>query len=347
MDIERPNLSQLDPAVRAYIEQIEAELERLRCQSRPEEQTTAGDLEPAEPPTTFCIITLSEVGVAKRTLRHLYNRQRRGGMGIFDLETSEGDPPKILAMADADQTLVLVTTLARAFRLPASAIPGLPVRSRGQSITVDLPLLPDEHLALAFPDQGKGYIAVVSRSGHVRCLRHHYIGENLRPGTNLYSLRDSGPPAAACWTSGNDDLLIVTRQGRAIRFAEKSVPLQGCSGIRLEPSDAVVGVTAIEESSGVFLLSADGKGTVRLMSGFSANKAPGGGGKIAMKTDVLVGAVTVEENDDLFVISRLSKIIRFRVDEVPAKEDAVQGVNCMTLRADEAVAIIRSGQVPL
>ena len=83
------------------------------------------------------------------------------------------------------------------------------------------------------------------------------------------------------------------------------------------------------------------------MPGFSANKAPGGGGKIAMKTDVLVGAVTVEENDDLFVISRLSKIIRFRVDEVPAKEDAVQGVNCMTLRADEAVAIIRSGQVPL
>jgi DNA gyrase subunit A len=268
-------------------------------------------------------------------------------MGIFDLETSEDDPPKILTMADADQALVLVTTLARAFRLPASAIPESPVRSHGQSITADLPLLPDEHSALAFPDQGKGYIAVVSQSGHVRCLRHHYIGENLRPGTHLYNLRDSGPPAAACWTSGNDDLLIVTRQGRAIRFAEKSVPLQGGSGIRLEPSDAVAGVTAVKESSGVFLLSADGKGTVRLMSGFSANKAPGGGGKIAMKTDVLVGAVTVEENDDLFVISRLSKIIRFRVNEVPAKEDAVQGVNCMALRADEAVAVTCSGQVPL
>jgi DNA gyrase subunit A len=264
-------------------------------------------------------------------------------MGIFDLETAEDDPPRILTIADASQTLVLVTTLVRAFRKPVSALTESPLRSRGQSITEELPLLPDERLALAFADQGKGYIALVSQSGHVRCLHHHYIGENLRPGTNLYNFRDFGPPAAVCWTSGNDDLLIATRQGRAIRFAEKSVPLQGCLGIRLEPSDAVVAVTAVKEGSRVFLLSADGRGTVRLMSGFSPNKAPGGSGKTAMKTDMLVGVVTVKEDDDVFVISRLSKIIRFRAAEVPAKEDAVQGVNCMALRADETVAVVGSG----
>ena len=83
----------------------------------------------------------------------------------------------------------------------------------------------------------------------------------------------------------------------------------------------------------------DGKGTIRLMRGLRANKAPGAGGKAAIKADAVRGAVTVREGDDLFLISRLSKIIRFAADEVPAKEGVVQGVNCMSLRADEVVAV--------
>lgn len=96
--------------------------------------------------------------------------------------------------------------------------------------------------------------------------------------------------------------------------------------------------SVLEESS-VFLLSADGKGSLRQMAGFAANKAPGAGGKVALKTDHLVGAVTTADGDDLFVISKLGKIIRFQAVEVPAKEGVVQGVNCMALRADETTAL--------
>ncbi len=78
------------------------------------------------------------------------------------------------------------------------------------------------------------------------------------------------------------------------------------------------------------------------MAGFAANKAPGSGGKVALKTDHLIGAATVTDNDDLFAISRLGKIIRFQAVEVPAKEGVVQGVNCMSLRADEVVALVGS-----
>jgi hypothetical protein len=78
------------------------------------------------------------------------------------------------------------------------------------------------------------------------------------------------------------------------------------------------------------------------MSGFAANKAPGGGGKTAMKTDHLISALAVEPADDIFALSRLSKLIRFRAGEVPAKEGVVQGVNCMALRADECVAVAAS-----
>ena len=112
--------------------------------------------------------------------------------------------------------------------------------------------------------------------------------------------------------------------------------------MRLDPDDAPVALAAVRPESGVFLITADGRGTIRLMSGFSANKAPGGGGKVALKTEHLVGAITVDEADNIFIISRLSKIIRFSAAEVPAKEGVVQGVNCMALRADETMAVARS-----
>jgi len=76
-----------------------------------------------------------------------------------------------------------------------------------------------------------------------------------------------------------------------------------------------------------------------MMSGFRANKAPGAGGKVAMKTSYLAGALTVNMENDLFVITRLSKIIRFPADEIPPKLDVVQGVNCISLRADKVVAV--------
>ena len=343
MNVERPDLSGVGQKVQAYIEAMEAELDRLRQAQDldAEGAADAASFEPAEPPTTINLITISVRGRAKRTPRHLYSRQLRGGMGIFDLETSEDDPPTLLVLADESQYLLLVTSLARAFRVSVRDLPESPVRSRGQSLVARLPLLADERITLALPDQGKGYITLVSQQGHVRCLRHHYVGENLRPGTNLYT-PEFGPPAAACWTPGNCDLFIATRQGRAIRFAEKQVPLQGCLGIRLEPEDVAVGIAAVHQDSGVLLVSADGKGTIRLMSGFSPNKMPGGGGKTAMRSDCLIGAVTIDESDDFFIISRLSKIIRSRASEIPAKEDAVQGVNCMALRADETVAVIGS-----
>lgn len=342
MNIDRPDLSQLDPAVQAYIEALEAELERLRQAEQADEPRITAPLEPSEPPTTLNIITVSVSGQAKRTPRHLYFRQRRGGMGIFDLETPESDPPAFLASADESHNLLLITNYARAFRVPINNLPESPVRSRGQLLTEGLPFRPDERLAIVLPSQPTGYMALITERGHVRRLRHHYLGDNLRPGALLFEVQELGAPAAACWTPGEVELFIATRQGKAIRFAEQRVPHSGCLGIRLDRDDTVVAVAPVEETSSVFLLGADGKGTLRQMAGFAANKAPGSGGKVALKTDHLIGAVTATDNDDLFAISRLGKIIRFQAVEVPAKEGVVQGVNCMSLRADEVVALVGS-----
>ncbi|HEX2979294.1 MAG TPA: hypothetical protein VHO48_03415, partial [Anaerolineaceae bacterium] len=127
-----------------------------------------------------------------------------------------------------------------------------------------------------------------------------------------------------------------------IRFTEKLVSPQGEWGIRLSGDDQAVAIASVSEDSCVFLIGQNGKGTLRAMSGFAPNKSTGGSGKLAMKTTGLVGAVTARPEDEIFLISQLGKIIRFRADEVPVSEGAVQGVNCMGLRGDEVSAVLNS-----
>jgi DNA gyrase subunit A len=357
MPVSRPDLTGLPLEVLSYIQSLEAELETLRgdtlarvvlgdvaprprADAVPTEDEASG---PSEPPTTRQLITLTARGVAKRTPRHLYDRQRRGGMGVFDLEAPDGDPPAFLAVADIEQSLIVLTTQGRAFPLAVRNLGESDTRGRGESIRKWVNLGPEERIALVAPDLGSGHLTVVMRRGQVRRWRYNVFGRALQPGTLLYDIREGGAPAAYCWSAANADLFIVTAKGLGIRFAETQVAVRGSLGIRVDPDDAVVGVASVGPEDGVFLLSVDGKGTVRQMAGFALNKAPGSGGKVAMKADRLVGGVLAQAGDDVFAISGLGKIIRFAVDEVPAKEGVVQGVNCMALRNDAVVAMTAAG----
>lgn len=345
-DMERPDLSNASAEVVAYIHALEAELERLRDRAAAEpDEPAPPTFDPSEAPTTQNVITITAGGLAKRTPRHLYDRQRRGGMGIFDIEAPLDDPPLALTVADEGQNVLLLTDRARGFIWPVSRLPEVPVRGRGQSLAEALPLQPGERLAVVLPaGRGTG-IALLSETGFVRVLPAHVAGHSLNPGTPLYRASEYGPLVGACWTSGAGDLFIATRRGAAIRFPERAVPLGGTTGIRLEAGDRAVAVEAVlpSESDSLFLIAADGLGTIRRMAGFAANKSPGGGGKLALRTDSLIGVLAVQPADDIFAISRLSKIIRFRAEEVPAKDGVVQGVHCMALRADEVVAVTTTG----
>jgi DNA gyrase subunit A len=339
--MERPDLGQVPLNVRAYIESLEEELERLRGtrgKARVEEEPAAPP-EPSEPPTTLQVITISASGLAKRTARHLYERQHRGGMGIFDLDTPADDPPAFLTVADETDTLVLLTNQARAFRVAVSSLLAAPVRSRGQSLVAALGLYPGEQLAAVLLGQRSTYAALLSQRGWAMCVPGHLLAENLRPSNVLYDTQKYGRLVAACWARSDHELLLVGRSGQATRLAAKKVPAQGCLGIRLDPEDAAVALTPVDPEGGVFMIGADGKGTIRLMAGFAPVKAPGAGGKVALKTEHLVAAASIAEQDDLFIISRGGKLIRFRCSEVPAKEGVVQGVACMTLRADQVTAL--------
>lgn len=336
MEIERPDLSEVAPEVVAYIEALEAELAE-RSEDQPERASI-----PQEPPTTINVISLSQHGRAKRTPRHFYGRQRRAGMGVFDLETTPPDFPAHLALADEEGNLLLISNHGRAFRLPVNALVETPVRAAGSLALGSLSLRENERIAGILPadgPQGGKYLVMVSQRGWVQRVRDGYLGKSLINGMSFHNVKDGGLITAACWTNGDGDLFIATRQGKGIRFRESQASERGCLGLRVDVGDEVVAVTAVYPHSRVFMITHEGKGTVREMETFAAYKAPGAGGKAVMKTEKLIGALTINEGDDLFIISQLGKIIRFAADEVPPKEGAVQGVNCMALRNDEVTAV--------
>ena len=346
MKLERPDLTGVDAAIVAYIEALEAELA-----SGASSRELATPI-PAEAATTEGVITLTASVAAKRTYRHLYERQRRGGMGVFGLETGETDPPAHIATLGEELGLVLVTDQGRGFRIGPAELPTAPLYARPIPLRSRLGMRSDEQVSLVFPDQGDTYLVLVTARGQVRRIRYHYLGENVKPGSILHDIKEGGPPVAACWSGGDSELFIATRKGNGIRFSERQVPVRGILGIRVDPDDRVVGIAPVAPDGGVFLMSADGKGTIRLMAGFAMNKEPGGGGKIAMKTECLAGAAPLRgvgeqtgAEDDIFAVSRLGKVIRFPAREVPAKEGVVQGVNCMALRADVVVGVA-SARVP-
>ncbi len=341
MQTKRPDLSQVSTEIQVYIEYLEGEIARLQGNG-PDPKIIAEEIVeiqvPSEPPNSLYVISATPNGIAKRTSRHLYMRQRRGGMGVFDLENVDGEAPSILCIAGESQSLLLITNLGRVFRLPVNSVTESPLHGKGASIISKLNLAPGETLASIQPIQAQGYLAAVNQKGMVRVLRHHVFGEYMKPGTSLFDVKSFGKVTSACWTPGDGDLLIATRSGKAIRFSEKLVPPQGCLGIRVADDDAVIGITAVYDDSRVFFLGADGKGTIREMTTFNANKAPGAGGKIAINNMQLIAASTVTSRDDIFIVSKLGKIIRFQADEIPEKDGVVQGVICMSFRADEAVA---------
>jgi len=346
--MQRPDLSNIDPTLVKYIEFLEKKLglsqeKPLADEISPER---ASEILPAEPQTTLGVLTISSQGFVKRTYRHLYSRQHRGGMGVFDIDISSTDEPVSLGLFDQGQTVILLTSKARAFRYSPHHLEPSPVRSKGLPALERLGLEQDERITAVLPEQARGYIALLGESGRVRCLRHHLFGEHMRPGTILFNLADFGPLSSACWTPGDAELLIVSRQGMGIRFPEKAISPQGDLGIRLSNDDKAVGITSVNPDSLVFMLGTDGRGTVRQMSGFAPNKSPGGAGKIAMKTSHLVGVATVQPDDDIFIVTRTGKIIRFQADEIPPTEGTVQGVNCISMRMDEVASFLRSPRNP-
>lgn len=344
--MQRPDLHNIPNEVIEYIEYLESlVLPKKSTNVRQLVETPPVVIPLAEEePSSSQIINISNLGFAKRTPRHLYIPQHRGGTGNPDLQIDQDDAQKLLSAINEGETLLLFTNLGRVFRLPFTRLDEKSLRQPGDWIWDRVELQPSERIAAVLPVLAAGYIAMVTRTGRVRTLRHHLFGEHMRTGMSVFSPAEHGEFINACWTNGDQDLIICTEKGMAIRFSEKLVPPMGGQAIRLSESDEVVSVTAVYPESDVITVTADGRGSLRQMSGFSSNKSLGGGGKMMIKSDHVVGALAVKPDDHIFLLTKLGKVIRFPAAEMPLTDSPVQGVNCITLRGDEVISLTKSGR---
>ena len=353
----------LSDEARTIIEDLIAENERLRAQleeirltqtARPPSSAAPGPARetPSRAPTldtrrfsdTRMLVTASADGAVKRTELNLYYRQRRGGVGNFDLRTREGDPVQFLAVAETTDSLLVLAQSGRAYRLPVADIPQTERAARGESLPKLLGWGPEERLAavLGFSEADQErYVILGSRTGFVKRIRGHYFGPSLEQGKVVMDPRQTGGPAAAmCLSNGKADILMVSSGGMSTRFNISTAPLQAGPGIKLSGKDMLVGIAPVFEESAVVVVTRDGLGTRRLMEGFTPNKAPGAAGKIIMKSDEVVGIAVAPDEADLVCLSGFGKLIRFTAEEIPAKTAPVQGVDVMEVRGDALTAVI-------
>lgn len=354
-------IAQASPALQRYIRTMEQENAFLRQEllelrqgairrQRAETMRTArvesapNQLPTPRHPDDVMVLTITSRGLAKRTPLNDYATQRRGGVGVFDIQAPREDLTAHLAVARASAALLVLSSRGRAFRIALDSLPLTEVRGRGASLPERLLFTEEESVAAVLPldeeQDSRNTVLIATAGGWLRSLHRSYIGPRLQPGTLLSDPKRGGPPASLALSHGNGDVLLALRSGLGYRFPERLISREGVRGIQARPEDQVVGLVSIEsDEDEVLLVMADGQGVRRQMAGFASNKSPGGQGKVIIKSDALAAAARVGPGDEALCISGFAKIIRFAVDEVPAKSGNVQGVSVLDTRGDSLAAL--------
>lgn len=308
-------------------------------------------------PDEQVVVTLTSANYVKRSSIAEYKKQGRGGKGRRGMATREEDVIEHVVNASTHDFLLFFTTKGRVFRLKTYEVPAVGLNAKGVALVNLLQLQPEETVS-AVINISKTHAA----ANLIMCTVRGTIKKT--PFEQYQNVRTSGLIAinldegdALKWirmTSGNDEVVISTAQGQAIRFHEKDArPMgrvsRGVRGIRLRTGDEVIGMDIVEEGASIFVISQYGYGKRTKVSQFTPHARGGVGIRSAVvntKTGRLVGVKTLkddkasEEAQEVIIISSQGQTIRLGMKDIPALGRATQGVRIMRLRdGDEVVSL--------
>ena len=300
-------------------------------------------------PDEEMVITVSREGYVKRTEVDTYRAQKRGGRGLQGMGTKEEDWVEHLFVASAHEYLMIFTRSGQCHWLKVWQIPPAGRHSRGKPIINLLNIDPEDDVASVVPVRefsddryllfctrgGKVKKTALAAYGNVRTVG--LIGINVREGDELIDVQ---------LTSGDDEVLLATRNGLAIRFHESDARVmgrvaEGVRGIRLSEDDRVVGMVVVARDEATLLVVSEaGMGKRSEIDAYRL-QARGGKGVINLKTNEKTGKVvaikSVVPEDQLMVITRNGVINRQRIDEIRVIGRATQGVRLVNLDEDDSV----------
>ncbi|MFB6109466.1 MAG: DNA gyrase subunit A [Halodesulfurarchaeum sp.] len=309
-------------------------------------EVTDEDLIPQED----VLITLSEADYIKRVKMDAFSAQHRGGKGIIGADLKEGDRIASAFPARTHDTLLCFTDAGQVYRLKAYEVPEMSRSARGTSAVNLLELDPEEDITavVAARDVEDEYLTMVTREGYVKRTPAEDF-ENIRSTGIIATRLDDGDELVDVEiTDGESQLMIGTRQGRAIRFAEADVrPMgrtaRGVRGITLEPGDAVAGVTSVRPDDDRYLLTVteNGYGKRTPLSEYRP-QSRNGKGLMDIKTGERNGPVatlrTVSADDHVIAMSEAGQITRMPVAEISAIGRNTKGVLVMRVEATDRLA---------
>lgn len=309
-------------------------------------------------PEEDAVILLTDENYVKRTSMTDYRRQNRGGKGKRGVITKESDTVAQLITASTHDFLSFFTNKGRVFRLRAFDVPAAGLQAKGTPVVNLLSLQPEEKVTSIIKyskdeaQSGDGYLFMATTNGTIKKTKAKEY-ENIRANGLIAIKLDDGDELR--WvrrTSGNDDVIMSTAFGQAIRFNEQDARSMGRSargvrGIRLRPGDKVVGVDVVDPSNDrakLLIMGEKGYGKITKASNFPVHKRGGIGIKAAVVTAKTGNIMTVRslDNDtkEIIVISAGGQTIRLAISSISVLGRATQGVRIMSLGAGDLVASV-------
>jgi DNA gyrase subunit A len=303
-------------------------------------------------PNAPMIVALTLGGYVKRLSPMQFRAQHRGGKGIKGMTTKDDDElTSILHVMNHDD-LLFFTNTGRVFSLPAYEIPQGSRIAKGQAIVNLLQLQPEESITAILKSdlEDRKFLFMVTKHGVVKRTDMSQFNNIRRSGLIVQKMRDGDELRWVVATTGKNEIMLLSKKGKAIRFKEEDVrsmgrAAAGVRGMRLGSGDIVIEAGVIENpsTSKLLIVMENGLGKMTAVEQYRFQGRGGSGVKAAQlsaKTGDVIGGCILQEGEDgdLLCISKQGQAIRMRLSDIPSRGRATQGVIVMRMKAKDVVA---------
>ena len=306
-------------------------------------------------PETETMLVFTAGGYVKRTDPSEYRAQKRGGVGVVDLETKEEDFVTMLVSGSTHSDLLFFTNLGKAYQMKMYDLPEGRRATKGKSIMNFLSLSGDEKVTsiLSMPKELKKSpisLMLVTKNGTAKKMSGESFKDVRRSGIISIRLDKGDQLVSALITEKGDEVMIATAGGQSIRFKESDIremgrTAGGVRGIKLRKGDEVISVDVIKngKKDGSFLtMSANGFGKKTSLKEYKVQKRGGSGIKTAKVTPktgkLIVAKVLADDEEELIAMSKKGQVIRTALKDISSLGRQTQGVTIMRLRAGDGIA---------
>jgi DNA gyrase subunit A len=298
------------------------------------------------------VVAITRSGYVKRLPVDTYREQRRGGIGVMGMELKEDDYIQHLVVASTHDYLLFFTSVGKVYRLKVHELPLGSRQSKGRALINLLPLAQGESVRtlIATRDfEEAEYLVLATKKGIVKKTRFAEYNTPLKAdGIIAIRLRDKDELVAVVHSAGDDDILMVSRKGQAIRFHEREArPMgratSGVIGMKLRKDDEVIAVSLAKDDSDLLVVTDQGYGKRTLIADYPVKGRGGLGVKTVQLTQAkgqLAGALIVRDGYQVMLISTGGTVIRMPVDGIRRAGRLTQGVIVMRPRGRERVSTL-------